>query len=810
MVPRYGRTARLIFAPLLMLLFLGASAAAPFSPEKAYHDARAVADRGDAAAALAKVDAALARAGALAGAGDDEWVWALRILRIELGSRTGVSRDETLRLLEPELPQKYRTSEAAVRRAVARAFAGGSRDSLDEAHRIATKHQPHLLYVTNFALGYFEKDVAEAETYLRKAAQLAKKSGNQLRVANASSALARRYAEEQRWADAVEAGEDAVRALTALDTPGRLATASGNLGWAYVELGNYERAAELFASAKAAAARAGLFAEVVIWTNQIGNTLFAERRFPEAERHYREALQVARAKAPDEVGPSLTNIARTALEVGQLDVARREISGALQGSKDDQLLRAQIVQARILAVGGDHDRAVKTLRDVLAQTKDPVTRWTAETHLALTYVRMRRDEPAEASFRRAVDNVQAARDAISSAELRLSFFNTASDMFGNYVDFLVRKQRILDALDLTEVLRAQTLEESLGKRSASPGKLDARAVARQSGATILCYSLGRDRSHVWTITATDLRHAELPPDSTITAAVDAYRRELLGPRGTLARSGANGQRLYRMLVEPAVRAGAGTRVIVIPDGRLHALNFETLVVATAKPHYWIEDVVLTTAASLQLLARADPKAGGSASMLLVGDPPVVDPQFPKLVHAQEEIGRVSRHFAKRVVLTGAKATPAAYRTASPGTFDFLHFAAHGVATRARPLDSAVILGRDKGGYKLLARDIVAQPLHARLVTISSCHGAGERTFAGEGLVGLAWAFLRAGAGQVIAALWEIDDRATPALMDRMYAAIRAGKDPAAALRDAKLALLRGKDIYQTPKYWAPFVLYSGS
>lgn len=806
MVPRCGRTARWIFAPLLMLLLLGASAAAPFSSEKAYRDARAIADRGDAAAALAKVDAALAQAGTI----DDEWVWALRILRIELGSRTGVARDETLRLLETELPEKYRNSEAAVRRAVVRGFVGGPKDSLAEAHRIATKHQPHLLYVTNFALGSFAKNIAEAETYLRKAAQLAKKSGDQLRVANASSALARRYANEQRWVDAVAAGEDAVRALTSLGTPGRLATASGNLGWAYIETGNYDRAAELFASAKTAAARAGLHAEVVLWTNQLGNIAFSERRFAEAERHYREALQIARARAPDALDITLANVARTALESGQLDVARREIAEALRVSKGDQLLNAQIVQARILAIAREYDRAVKTFRDVLAQTKLDDTRWTAETYLADTYVRMRRDDLAEASFRRAAEGSQKTRDALNSTELRLSFFNTVSELFSKYVDFLVHKQRSADALQLTEVLRAQTLEERLGKRNASPAKLDARAIAKQSGATILCYSLGRDRSHVWTVTATDLRHTELPPDTTITAAVDAYRRDLLGPRGTLARSGASGQRLYRMLVEPAVRAGAGARVIVIPDGRLHVLNFETLVVATPKPHYWIEDVTLTTAASLQLLARADAKTSGGASMLLVGDPPAVDPRFPKLPHAQEEIGKVGRHFAKRVVLTGAKATPAAYRTAAPGTFDFLHFAAHGVATRARPLDSAVILARDKQGYKLLARDIVAQPLQARLVTISSCHGAGERTYAGEGLVGLAWAFLRAGAGQVIAALWEVDDRATPALMDRMYASIRAGKDPAVALREAKLTLLRGKDIYQTPKYWAPFVLYSGS
>jgi CHAT domain-containing protein len=123
----------------------------------------------------------------------------------------------------------------------------------------------------------------------------------------------------------------------------------------------------------------------------------------------------------------------------------------------------------------------------------------------------------------------------------------------------------------------------------------------------------------------------------------------------------------------------------------------------------------------------------------------------------------------------------------------------------------VILARDgTDHYKLFARDIVEQHLTARLVTISSCHGAGTRAYAGEGLVGLAWAFLRAGAEQVIAALWEVDDAATTKLMNHMYAQIRRGSDPAVALRDAKRALIHSGTSQQKPRYWAPFVIYAGS
>ena len=55
-----------------------------------------------------------------------------------------------------------------------------------------------------------------------------------------------------------------------------------------------------------------------------------------------------------------------------------------------------------------------------------------------------------------------------------------------------------------------------------------------------------------------------------------------------------------------------------------------------------------------------------------------------------------------------------------------------------------------------------------MVTKRACYGSGTRSYAGEGLVGLSWAFLRAGAHNVIGALWEVSDESTPRLMDTLY------------------------------------------
>jgi CHAT domain-containing protein len=160
------------------------------------------------------------------------------------------------------------------------------------------------------------------------------------------------------------------------------------------------------------------------------------------------------------------------------------------------------------------------------------------------------------------------------------------------------------------------------------------------------------------------------------------------------------------------------------------------------------------------------------------------------------------------VYQDSDATPAAYRDAPLDRFSMVHFTAHATANRESPLESSVVLSGPDTAYKLYARDVADTPLNAELVTVSACRGAGERTFSGEGLVGFAWGFLRAGARRVIAGLWDVDDRSTARLMDELYSGLQAGRTPARSLREAKLALIREGGQPASPYYWGPFELFT--
>ena len=196
----------------------------------------------------------------------------------------------------------------------------------------------------------------------------------------------------------------------------------------------------------------------------------------------------------------------------------------------------------------------------------------------------------------------------------------------------------------------------------------------------------------------------------------------------------------------------------------------------------------------------------------MGDPVSSLPEYPKLEYASREISSVESSMggAAMKTLRGLDARPDSYVGAQPGNFEYLHFAAHATANTQSPLDSAVILSGPPDRCKLFARDVMAVPLSAELVTISACRSAGAKTYAGEGLVGFAWAFLRAGARNVIAGLWDVDDRSTAQLMSSLYAEIARGSTPADALRSAKLALIHAGGSYAKPYYWAPFQVYTGA
>jgi CHAT domain-containing protein len=598
------------------------------------------------------------------------------------------------------------------------------------------------------------------------------------------------------------------------------------MGWAYYKLGDSEKAKEMFAEAGEQAEKLRDQTDQIRWLTGTGYTFMDARDFKAAEQSYLQSLKLAQQiNSREEIVNSLIALAFVSEQTSKLEEAKRFADEALSmaranGSHRDELY-LRLVQGQVAAQQHDVAAAENALREVSQAEDSPVfLKWEAERSLARLYEDETQPDSAEREYRAALSTFEAARSELQHEDSRLPFLTNASRIYDDYIHFLITRGKTNQALQVADYSRARTLTEGLGllpkTSSFAPDPLNAQQAAKRAGGAILFYWLGEKQSYLWAITPQKTSLFPLPSKSEIDTAVQRYRKALVGPQDVLETANADGIALYRMLIAPAQSLlTKDATVFIIPDGSLNNLNFETLLVPEPKLHYWIEDATIADANSLRLLAASHHASSKTtAKLLLIGDAVAPNPEYGELPKAEIEIENIEKHFlpASREVLTRAQATAPAYLTGSPEQFAYIHFVAHGTASRLSPLDSAVILSKasvQEDSFKLYARDIIRHPLHAQLVTISTCYGAGARAYTGEGLVGLSWAFLFAGAHNVIGALWEVSDASTPRLMDQLYAELKKGQSSQAALRSAKLSLLHSND-FRRPFYWAPFQLYTGT
>jgi CHAT domain-containing protein len=609
-----------------------------------------------------------------------------------------------------------------------------------------------------------------------------------------------------------------------------LEMALGNLGLAYLRLGDFEKALSNFQQAEKEGKEIGTVSLQVTWLKDACASYYMLGNLQEARTCYEQSLKAAMAiDAPKEIAEIQTELAQLFYRQGRFDMAKTDNEQANRASRragdKSEELKTQYMEA-LLATRQENERNPERLLLQVSEESaaDPALQGDIDGALADFYAGKQQTKKADLWYRRSIRTFEEQRAAVADEELRLPFFANGDDLYRRYADFLIASKKPEEALQLLDIARARTLAEGLGLQKQTPdGQLektpDVESVARKLDSTILFYSLGPTKSWLWAITPHHTRLFPLPAQSAIEVQVHSYQNAILKSTDPLREENPAAKTLYEILVAPAAEmVPKGSKVLIIPDGVLNGLNFETLLTPDSNgSHYWIEDVTIRSASSIRMLSGVDASSstGSTRKLLLIGNPTTAGPGYDSLVNAFAEIRGIEKHFPPdtRTVVTQSGAVPAAYAENKPEEFSYIHFVAHGTASRLDPLDSAVVLSPspdNPDNFKLYARDIMRDPLHARLVTISACYGSGLRAYAGEGLVGLSWAFLRAGAHNVIGAMWEVNDASTPLLMDKLYAGLEAGNSPDAALRAAKLSLIHSPAVYRKPLYWAAFQLYTRS
>jgi CHAT domain-containing protein len=662
----------------------------------------------------------------------------------------------------------------------------------------------------------------EARKALQTVAETAGRLHDRYQEANALGNMGYDLLTESRHDEAIPWFERAISLFTSLGAGDSIARTHGNLGNCYFRLGDYDNARLHYQSADEWFAKTGNRESQQIWIGNAANVSYQIADYTVAETSYKRALELARkVPSPVWIARWLDNLAATSLELGKWDAAETYNREALEKMRllhDTSWEPTALVNAARIEEGRDHhDRARELFRSVLAKrAEDPGVPLDAHAGLARTYLREGRLKEAEVEFRNTVGMIEERGAKLVKDEHKLSYLSSLIQFYRDYVDFLVANGQIERALEVAESSRSRVLVEKTEGRAAVEQHTgeDYRRLARQTRSVLLEYWLSPGKSYLWVITPRTIRLSVLPSASAIRPLIESYRAVIAGGRNPLEVAGETGQKLYRILLAPvAEAAAAGNRFIIVEDGDLHSLPMESLPAGADTRQFWIEEATVAIAPSLSYLASQAPLRRGrpNRDSLVIGEPSSSSPQYPHLEFAAEEIESIASNMraAPSTILRGDSATPDSYARAGPGRFGFIHLAAHATVNPQSPLDSAVILAGPADKNRLLARDVMAVPLSAELVTISACRSAGGKNYAGEGVVGFAWAFLRAGSRNVIAGLWDVSDRSTAQLMSRLYRGIAAGEDSMEALHSAKLALVHSGGAYVKPFYWAPFQLYVG-
>ncbi|MEI7684345.1 MAG: CHAT domain-containing protein [Planctomycetota bacterium] len=288
-------------------------------------------------------------------------------------------------------------------------------------------------------------------------------------------------------------------------------------------------------------------------------------------------------------------------------------------------------------------------------------------------------------------------------------------------------------------------------------------------------------------------------------------------------------------------------LIVIPDGPLHTLPLEALVLeAGAKPRFVIDElpplIYAPSGSILAVLAERPALSRRNQTLLTVCNPAYIEGkgdfvadtrdaggllgfagQLPRLPFTAAESKLIGRYFDKDRITTiaDADATERNVAQAVRGKA-IVHIAAHGFADprfgnlfgalALSPSTNAVNSSDDDGFLSL--HEIYRLPLaDCDLAVLSACltHVGPQQPM--EAGVTLANGFLSAGARRVVASHWNVADRSTSQLMSYFFEELtREGKDGGRlstpqAMQEARKRLRDSSEAnWSAPFYWAPFVV----
>ena len=519
--------------------------------------------------------------------------------------------------------------------------------------------------------------------------------------------------------------------------------------------------------------------------------------------------------------------ARVRLELGDRPLATSELAEmalatrTLPPSGVRDWLTAELAATRGITAGSS-ERAVTAISQALATFR---ARQTAPRlpglllQRSLAYREVGDAAAAERDLREGIALLEQQPRLGLDDEVWLTRLDGADALFDQMVAIELGRARPDQAFMWSERARRRALAAYAGNAQRLE-PLSPERVGREleAGTTLLSFALVGDQALLWRVDGSGSRLIPLRASShQISSWVGMLDADLAAGEWT-RHSEEVAKQLHAALIAPAALARGTSRLIIVADKSLTTLPFAALVDhagAFLVQRYTIE-MAPSAAFYLHARDRWQSLAGEQPSALVLGDPRVDEqlfPGLPPLPGAADEARRIAALYPGSILMTRERATRDAL-TAGLAGHAIVHLATHALVDEASPSRSALALAARRPGDGtgvLFADEISTLALaRTRTVVLASCGGTAGPLAPWDGRMSLPRAFLSADVPTVVAALWPIGDRRSVELLTGLHGRLRAGDDPASALRGAQLRLLASSDRrLRSPATWALFQVLGG-
>jgi CHAT domain-containing protein/Tfp pilus assembly protein PilF len=763
-------------------------------------------------------------------------------------------------------------------------------------------------------LGHYDKAIEYYKKSLAIAEELVKKDQRAILLNNIGGV----YYSWGKYDNAIEYFEKVLAITEELGHKDKIAVSLNNIGAVYLSWGKYDKSLEYFEKVLAITEELGHKDKIAVSLNNIGMVYQSWGQYAKAIEYFKKALAIAEELGlKDYIVLYLNNIGMMYHSCGQYDKAIEYYKKSLVVAEELDL-KADIARALnnmggVHEAWGQYDKAIEYYKQALAIDEELGRK--SEIALRLNnigsiYFEKKDYKNAAEYFNNSINIIEELRITATGA-VRRDYLASQIGTYQFLIATYIRDNKPYLAFDTIELSSAKYLAEQMGQRIGEKelGFKGISAYQKKLNTNRIIINLANtdyDISAVVVVSKHDIYAAEVNKKSFIASINKQYERmiteavedmrgvKIVGKHNELEEKQKSGKKdfdniinyyryllskqwlddqeagaleqigkeLYNLLLAPFAKQLAGkTELIIIPDGILCFLPFETLIMPDGR--YLIEKYHIKYTQSLtvsELIARRSYSQNRKPLLAFGGavyeegsyEADMIESekqlacletqilaaldQGASVRSAYDELGifgwgnlpgtltevlAIKRIIPESLIYKGADVSECKLKQLSTSglldDYKVLHFATHGLVVPEIPELSAIVLSlfadeRDNEDGYLTMKEIAMLNIEADFVNLSACETGLGKIYGGEGVVGLTQSFLIAGANGLSVSLWQVADESTMQFMIGMYTLVqKEGYGYDRAITEMKRRFLsrtnQDGENYSKPFYWAPFVYY---